>query len=1203
MFEHDPRLTDYLLDEMSAEQRLEFEAELEGSAELRAQLAALRKTINVLETTFGADDQPAHTLTAEQQQNIITAASLEEKYRRTERNRRASWPQWLGIAAGVLVVVGLAAFALRDRGKMEANPAVASIDPVKDRLPTPEADAQPVDETSGTTDAPVFSDPFGDMNDPFGSAEPGGVAPNSSEESMPAIQLQTALPEVEKRLNERLLGELTEGREDAEDAKQQSGEKPNQTWKPATASTNAARLSVGQHDDLPLAARDTYVRIDGFRARVLLDCYYYNDRAQQLEGKFLLRLPDDASLHYFAFGPTPLATPAAAADTGKPAESVEGDAARQSVAALRTQTNKDSGSDLARRAVDPNYAADADSLFALVKAARIVTKQKAALAYEETVRRRVDPALVEWAGPGIFQTRVFPLVPNQLHRIVIGYDVNLKEDGDALQYLLELPSEQAGGRVEFDIAAQPGFQVSLDPQTEPFISGSRAYYRFDDVQQTQYSVRLQGAESVLLTDRSEHGQDYFATRLSADLPDEPAKVDSPRAVFLLDTSWSERPAAFSRRLKLLEQILLQNRDSVSEFAVLMFNVEQRWWQSGYRPNDDASVTDFLALADTLVLEGATDLNAALSAATDPDWIRGKVNQPMPNLFLLSDAAATWGATEWSDLTVPLQSIDRAHGGGALFTYALAGFPTDKVAMQALADASGGAVFDVAEQQELESAAVAHRSRPWRVANTSGQGSEEILIRGGSGAIYPGQSLLVAGRGRLTGPLEITLQRGDETQTLTLQPQIIIKTPAAARLFGQLASERLAPIADEVETVAVAIDRHFRIPGRLCSLVMLDTAEDYQRFAADVSPAEDALVIATTSVTESVARVEKQLAERRVDGRQRFLRWLESLEGEQSFIQVPAALRLAIERLPSEAFEMQSRMLQCQAWQLEHAARSYRDELLVEQPGFENVLKEAERRLVAYGAADAVKVASTLVESRPADVDTLRSVAFHAMQWQRADQAAPLLWRLTMARPYQPQTLLLLARSLEQTGKTDWAIVCYELVVSGNWNERWQGAKPVAAVELLHLLEGVVSGERKSDIADYAGARLNQLRDQWGDEGLDVAIVMHWTTDRSDVDLHVIEPSGEECFYSHNRTASGGAITQDITQGLGPEMYTLETAPAGAYKVAAKYYRSDDSRTRAPTEVLITTFRDIGRSTASRETKLITLEGTGEKQAVATVTVK
>ena len=61
---------------------------------------------------------------------------------------------------------------------------------------------------------------------------------------------------------------------------------------------------------------------------------------------------------------------------------------------------------------------------------------------------------------------------------------------------------------------------------------------------------------------------------------------------------------------------------------------------------------------------------------------------------------------------------------------------------------------------------------------------------------------------------------------------------------------------------------------------------------------------------------------------------------------------------------------------------------------------------------------------------------------------------------------------------------------------------------------------------------------------------------SDIDLHVKEPTGEEVYYSHNRSATtGGAVSRDFTQGYGPEVYTLAHAPVGNYSVRTNYYGS------------------------------------------------
>jgi tetratricopeptide (TPR) repeat protein len=67
------------------------------------------------------------------------------------------------------------------------------------------------------------------------------------------------------------------------------------------------------------------------------------------------------------------------------------------------------------------------------------------------------------------------------------------------------------------------------------------------------------------------------------------------------------------------------------------------------------------------------------------------------------------------------------------------------------------------------------------------------------------------------------------------------------------------------------------------------------------------------------------------------------------------------------------------------------------------------------------------------------------------------------------------------------------------------------------------------------------------------VTMCWETDANDVDLHVADPSGEECWYSHKQNASGLELYSDQTQGLGPEVIRTERALDGTYSIAVNYF--------------------------------------------------
>ena len=83
--------------------------------------------------------------------------------------------------------------------------------------------------------------------------------------------------------------------------------------------------------------------------------------------------------------------------------------------------------------------------------------------------------------------------------------------------------------------------------------------------------------------------------------------------------------------------------------------------------------------------------------------------------------------------------------------------------------------------------------------------------------------------------------------------------------------------------------------------------------------------------------------------------------------------------------------------------------------------------------------------------------------------------------------------------------------------------------------------------------------------LDVRIALAWDTDNTDVDLHVLEPDGEEAFYRHQRTSTGGLVSHDVTTGYGPEEYLKKNAAKGAYKVLANYFGSRQQTLLGPVE--------------------------------------
>jgi hypothetical protein len=240
------------------------------------------------------------------------------------------------------------------------------------------------------------------------------------------------------------------------------------------------------------------------------------------------------------------------------------------------------------------------------------------------------------------------------------------------------------------------------------------------------------------------------------------------------------------------------------------------------------------------------------------------------------------------------------------------------------------------------------------------------------------------------------------------------------------------------------------------------------------------------------------------------------------------------------------------------------------------VKEARRRLRAGDTAGAVRVLSSIVEEHAGRSDAARLVGYRLLDFRQPEQAARLFAQVQRERPFEPHSWRDLARSLEECGKYGLAAVQYEAVLAGTWHGRFGAAlKLVAREEYARMLREALSRKAVSGaLADHLAARLNQLSSQ-GQEKSDLRVTISWNTDATDVDLWVIEPDGTKCFYSHNRTKNGGELTQDQTQGYGPERYQIVKAPQGTFKILVHYYRPNMNLLAGETHVNVVITRYAG----------------------------
>lgn len=209
---------------------------------------------------------------------------------------------------------------------------------------------------------------------------------------------------------------------------------------------------------------------------------------------------------------------------------------------------------------------------------------------------------------------------------------------------------------------------------------------------------------------------------------------------------------------------------------------------------------------------------------------------------------------------------------------------------------------------------------------------------------------------------------------------------------------------------------------------------------------------------------------------------------------------------------------------------------------------AQRLYELSDSALAQRVLSNLLELMPEQHSTLRLVAYRLQQAGDDKLAKALLTKVLQLAPDEPQSYRDLALALTAEAECQQALNLLQHVVETPWHDRF------AEIGLIALGEYHDRASRcqANKPAQWSGVMKTPLP-------VDMRVVLAWDLNDTDIDLHVIDPNGEEAFYGHRATYQGGRMSKDFTGGYGPEEFILRSPKAGEYQVLVRYYGSQLAR--------------------------------------------
>src|SRR3954471_10723060 len=94
---------------------------------------------------------------------------------------------------------------------------------------------------------------------------------------------------------------------------------------------------------------------------------------------------------------------------------------------------------------------------------RLLPKDEARRIYEEIVRTKRDPALLEYMGRGLYRTSVFPVPPGADRKITLRYTQVCKRDGDVVEFSFPFSTQKFTprriGRLELHVDIRSGDSI------------------------------------------------------------------------------------------------------------------------------------------------------------------------------------------------------------------------------------------------------------------------------------------------------------------------------------------------------------------------------------------------------------------------------------------------------------------------------------------------------------------------------------------------------------------------------------------------------------------------------------------------------------------------------------------------------------------------------------------------------------------------
>ena len=323
--------------------------------------------------------------------------------------------------------------------------------------------------------------------------------------------------------------------------------------------------------------------------------------------------------------------------------------------------------------------------------------------YEEIVRRKRDPALIELAGHGLLRARVFPIAPGETRKITLRYTQLLDRTGDAWRFRYVAGSGPGAAasrslRIEVDSAARFGDPFSPTHRLTSSRVGDRIELALADTgargDLELFLPLARGLVGMSLVTDQPAGEDGFFMLLLA--PGAAAATRSVQRdlVAVLDVSGSMSGEKLDQARAALVQLLGTLR-SGDRLRVISFGSGVRGYAAGWTAAAGDNVRAAQEWVRHLDTNGGTNIAGALAEAFAEPPGEGALGV----VVFLTDGLPTVGETDPERIA---EQAERGRGSFRVFAFGI-GYDVNTYLLDRLTERARGVTEYIQPGGDIEQA--------------------------------------------------------------------------------------------------------------------------------------------------------------------------------------------------------------------------------------------------------------------------------------------------------------------------------------------------------------------------------------------------------------------------------------------------------------------------------------------------------------------